>query len=756
MRNRVVIIVLLCSVLLLSIPSLRVTADEEPKKIVFDYSHGQYRASVQYIDLHMAGNLTAMGYEVVFATGGLNSTILSDATGLVISSIYGEENGFGASEISAISSWYNSGRKFMWIGADADYDGQYINGNMSLILETVGSHVYPEPTFVKDQISNANAEYRVIATGTSSNPIVNATGVGVTAVQMHGPTLLYGSNNENPGPFVNPVALEDTTISAVYPILYYNESAFIEDSDFTPPIAHTDMQQGAFVASTMEFGLGPGDDNVLVVSGASPYGDYMPMYADEYLGYHDGYNLVLQAIELGIESTYAYEQPKKIVFDYSHGQYSLGVEYIDLLMAGNLTDMGYEVVFATGGLNSSILSDASGLVIGAIYGEENGFLASEISAIASWYNTDNKFLWIGMDSDYSGVHTGQFINNNMTLILEAVGSHVYGEPTSVVDPISKVEQEYRVIATGTSLDPMVMTTGIGVNAVLMHGPTLLYGSNSAAPGEDVSAVALETTEITDVYPILYYNESARIQDTDLQLPYVHTDTEEGAFVAATMEFGLGPDEDNVLVVSGSSPYGYYQPMYSDTYYEYDLTGHLFVLQTIDLGMHSMYESVAPTIVTSHTGLQAEGNVFVNATITDESNITVALLLYSFDGMVTVENMTMSHVSGDIWTASIPWPGYNVSIQYQVVAEDIWGNLGVSSIDTIGGITTPIITSTSTTTTPEPTTSISATTTSEPTTSTSTTTTPMPTQPDMTVIYLVIIGGLVIVIIILVVIVTRRR
>jgi len=274
--------------------------------------------------------------------------------------------------------------------------------------------------------------------------------------------------------------------------------------------------------------------------------------------------------------------PWTIVFDYSHGQYSGSVEYIDEYLEGNLTALGFTVVWAYGGLNDSILEDADALVIGGIYGD-NGFTAAEVTAVGDWFNAGSKFLWVGGDSDYDGT----YITSNMTLILEEVGSHVYHEPTAIEDPISNCASGYRAVANGTSDDAFVAGIVAGVDAVLMHGPTMLYGSNSTTPGENVNPVALETVAIENVYPLLYYGAAATITDGDITYPYAHTDGATGAFVAATLEMKAGEANNSVLVVSGASPYGDYRPMYAAEYYNVTLTGYKFVNQAIYFGAMSV-------------------------------------------------------------------------------------------------------------------------------------------------------------------------
>ncbi|MGY5877224.1 MAG: hypothetical protein RTU30_15840 [Candidatus Thorarchaeota archaeon] len=265
-----------------------------------------------------------------------------------------------------------------------------------------------------------------------------------------------------------------------------------------------------------------------------------------------------------------------IVIDYSHGQYSSYVEDLDALFEGNLTDLGYTVVWALGGINSSVLSDADGLILGSIYGDD-GYTAAEFTAIDNWYKLGGKFLWVAYDSDYGGAQPS--LDNN-TYILESIGSHVYAEPSQVNDPISNCGgQAYRCVATGTSADIT------GVNAVLMHGPNLLYGATNAA--EDDVAVALETDPIEGVTVLLSYNVSSVISDTDLIAPFAHDDGDSGAFPAVTWENVT----QGVVIVSGASPYGDYMPMTADEYYGVPLQGMSFVTQVIDKGMN-----IAPTLV----------------------------------------------------------------------------------------------------------------------------------------------------------------
>ncbi|MGY5875064.1 MAG: hypothetical protein RTU30_04915, partial [Candidatus Thorarchaeota archaeon] len=113
MRSKFVVALLIVTLIVTVLPVFVEAPDTETYTIVFDYSHGQRSSYVEDLDMELGANLIAMGYNVVWALGGLNSSILANAKALIIGSIYGDENYFRESEFLAISSWYNTGGKFM-------------------------------------------------------------------------------------------------------------------------------------------------------------------------------------------------------------------------------------------------------------------------------------------------------------------------------------------------------------------------------------------------------------------------------------------------------------------------------------------------------------------------------------------------------------------------------------------------------------------------------------------------------------------
>ena len=123
-----------------------------------------------------------------------------------------------------------------------------------------------------------------------------------------------------------------------------------------------------------------------------------------------------------------------------------------------------------------------------------------------------------------------------------------------------------------------------VENVLMHGPTLLYGSQSSSPGTGINPIPLEGQPLEDVYPVLYFSPTAVISRARSPELVTHELNQTGSFVACTLEMSAGENNQGVLIVSGASPYGDYQPMWTEEYYDVELNGYVFVRQAIEFGM----------------------------------------------------------------------------------------------------------------------------------------------------------------------------
>ena len=275
--------------------------------IVFDYSHEQ---TYDYgFDLALNDTLVSQGYNVVWAEE-LNSSILENASALIAGSVT-YQNLYHDTEIDVISSWFNQGGKFLWLGCDSDYNNLYtFNENIIKILEPVHSHVYPEQVIINaEENVVGNQASKVLANITTQNPRFASVVDNVTNVLMAHATTLYGSNNSIPGQSVNPINLESNNITDVYQLLYYNPTSYIDDGYSPSATVHRNHQVGAFVAVTLEDNAGCSGNGVLVVSGAPAYGQHDSICRTSYWGEDrplDGQRFITQLIDFGVETAISY------------------------------------------------------------------------------------------------------------------------------------------------------------------------------------------------------------------------------------------------------------------------------------------------------------------------------------------------------------------------------------------------------------------------------------------------------------------
>jgi len=246
--------------------------------------------------------------------------------------------------------------------------------------------------------------------------------------------------------------------------------------------------------------------------------------------------------------------------------------------AKNITDLTAETLE---GVNCLILNcpdadqDESG------HGITN-FTMAQAEAVRDWFlntTTGHHFLWSSSDSSftYAGF-ADAYRSNNATMILEVLGSKLRYEPSSVEDPDYNAAAVYRPILNTTSDDPVVANCTEGITDVVAHSPTLLYGMDGTTP------VALETTTLANVYPILMTGAGGMLNDpTPLDPMYAHTNGQQDNFVMVAAELGIGGTTHR-LVASGGAPIGGYNPMFLDVSKGIPLTGSQFIKQTVIWGM----------------------------------------------------------------------------------------------------------------------------------------------------------------------------
>ena len=223
---------------------------------------------------------------------------------------------FTMAQAEAVRDWFldtTTGHHFLWASGDAcftyaGYWDAYRANNASMILEVLGSKLRYEPTAVEDPDYNTGgASYRPILNTTSDDPVIANCTEGISDVIAHGPTLLYGLDG------TTPVALEDTTLANVYPILMTGAAGIINDpTPLDPMKAHTNGQEGHLVIVAAELGIG-GTTHKLIASGSAPIGGYNAMNFEESKGTPlDGPQFVRQCVIWGMEGPEAPPPPPPI------------------------------------------------------------------------------------------------------------------------------------------------------------------------------------------------------------------------------------------------------------------------------------------------------------------------------------------------------------------------------------------------------------------------------------------------------------
>jgi len=201
--------------------------------------------------------------------------------------------------------------------------------------------------------------------------------------------------------------------------------------------------------------------------------------------------------------------------------------------------------------------------------------SAEVSAIRDWFYSGGKVLWIAGDSDYgSGVVTQGIVN----YILKALNAPLRIDLCSVEDPVNNAGgRAYRLIAYDRpSKDtPYLSLLTQSINhGILAHGPgpVALYSGGEWKPLRDAD-------KPPNVYIILRTGKSADIVENNPPKAKAYSAGETGEFpIVAAWVWGSG--KRSVLIVSGETPIGGYEPMWVGEYYNITLDGPRFVSNVI--------------------------------------------------------------------------------------------------------------------------------------------------------------------------------
>ncbi len=536
--------------------------------VAVDLSHGENDKYLSYIE----GNITWVKWKEI--TTAITPDVLADVDVLIIGQ---PGTGFSPDEMTAIQNWLNQGNKILWIAGDSDYgSGPTVQQACNDLLDFIGAKLRLEYAAVYDDYNNAGAFYRVLTRVMPDNVPSLHTDVisqGITKpVLMHGPdAVIWVDENGN---YHDPV---NETFPGLIRIVWSYNTSYIGDNNEPPPLVYDPLDYGkgtgnhTFVMVAAEH---YSDNNVtIIVSGESPYGDYEPMYSWLYHNVSlDGPQFIKNMItwfQYLIKPPAPAAPARKMVVavDLSHGENDKYLSYIE----GNITWVKWKEI--TSAITPDVLADVDVLIIGQ---PGTGFSPDEMTAIQNWLNQGNKILWVAGDSDYGSGPTVQQACNDL---LDFIGAKLRLEYGAVYDDYNNAGAFYRVLTrvmpdNVPSLHTDVLTQNI-TKPILMHGPDAVIWVDENGNYHN---------PVNETFPglirIVWSYNTSYIGDNNPPAPLVYDPLDYGkgtgnhTFVMVAAEHYS--DNNVTIVVSGESPYGDYEPMYSWLYHNVSLDGPQFI------------------------------------------------------------------------------------------------------------------------------------------------------------------------------------
>jgi hypothetical protein len=302
-----------------------------------------------------------------------------------------------------------------------------------------------------------------------------------------------------------------------------------------------------------------------------------------------------------------------VMVDLAHGESDKYLSYI----MGNITFVNW--VVNKDPITSDKLANVDILLIGQ---PTVAFSADEITAIISWLNTGNKALWVGGDSDYgNGYQTIQIVNN----LMDAIGSELRLEQGAVYSNYNGTYSYggsdwpviagayYRMLAfvepdNRPDLFTQILSAGI-TKPIIMHGPTCVIWVDSSGNYHD---------PMTDLAPdlirlVLYHYAHIGVNYAGWS-PLVYDplkySKDNNTFVAYMAQYWS--DKNDIIVLSGESLYGDYEPAWSSSYFGIPLDGPRWVTNFI---------TWLATIITSRTTTTITSTQTETTTLTTTSTAT---------------------------------------------------------------------------------------------------------------------------------------
>lgn len=183
MRKNLVFMLVLCLVASY-FASYTVSAASKPV-IVVEFK-GALGSDVQ-LDA-IKNNITDIEWVVV--TGEVTSENLSRASMLIM--VKGDPTAnYTDAELDAVKKWLDTGGKAIWVAGDSDYGDERLRlVSANAVLKKIGSVLMCENGEVVDNVSNAGADYRVMAPSQNCDEEMKFLVAGVTKAHFHGPSAV--------------------------------------------------------------------------------------------------------------------------------------------------------------------------------------------------------------------------------------------------------------------------------------------------------------------------------------------------------------------------------------------------------------------------------------------------------------------------------------------------------------------------------------------------------------------------------------
>jgi outer membrane murein-binding lipoprotein Lpp len=200
---------------------------------------------------------------------------------------------------------------------------------------------------------------------------------------------------------------------------------------------------------------------------------------------------------------------------------------------------------------------------------------AELAALKKWFETGGKVLWCAADSDYpaQGSEESQVACND---IAEYLGARIRLDYVSVEDSQHNAGAGYRVIGV-VDPPPQLGFLGFMAQRVLFHGPGAV--AVVLPDGKWVPATSPEVQKYyNNIYVVVRTTENGVIVENRASADKkgrdgkAHTAGDRGVFALMAVEF---MPSGSVLILSGETPYGGYEPGVAPVYYRVPLDGPRF-------------------------------------------------------------------------------------------------------------------------------------------------------------------------------------